>query len=523
MPQHLESILEAILTIATDLTSSINSQDRYDRLLKTTKTILRSDAAVLLKKEGSRLRLIAADGMRPGTLLSDYPLKEHPRLEMICNSKTPVLFPSDSPIPDPFDQCLKKNHGKHVRVHSCLGCPLIVKNELVGVLAADSLRVGAFDHLDQRFLSTLGALAGATLRTSELIETLEKTAEKRGLVARDLVESANELIGSFLLGTTPVMEKLRQEIEFAAKSDLTVLVTGETGTGKELVARSIQAQSLRKNDAMIYVNCAALPETVVESELFGHVRGAFTGATSNRAGKFEVADGGTIFLDEVGEIPLSVQAKLLRILQEGEIQRVGSDHTLKVNVRVIAATNRNLLDEIAKGRFRSDLYYRLNVYPIGVPALRDHKGDVATLAAYFCDLNQQRLAIESIRVLPETVRALQGYSWPGNVRELKNVIDRTVLQVKFRNPSISRLEIAAEDLPQDLQTGTKFNAAPQLPLSHSRSSSRQISLRDATEEFQRQLIKNTLKQQQNNWAQTAKFLGLHRSNLFALAKRLKLK
>lgn len=517
MPQHLE----AILAIATDLTSSINSQDRYDRLLKTVKDILKSDAATLLKKEGKSLRLIASDGMRPGTLLSQYPLKEHPRLEIICQSTTPVLFPSDSTLPDPFDRCLEKNHGEQVHVHSCLGCPLIVKNELVGVLAADSLNVGAFDHLDQRFLSTLGALAGATLRTSELIETLEKTAEKRSLVARDLVESANEMIGSFLLGTTPVMDKLRKEIEFAAQSDLTVLVTGETGSGKELVARSIQTQSHRKSDPMIYVNCAALPENIVESELFGHVRGAFTGAHSNRAGKFEVADGGTIFLDEVGEIPLSAQAKLLRVLQEGEIQRVGSDYPQKVDVRVIAATNRNLLQEVEKGNFRSDLFYRLNVYPIHVPALRDHKKDIDALALYFCDLNLRRLGVDSIHILPEASRALHAYHWPGNIRELKNVIDRTVLQVKFRNPSGSKLEISAADLPPDLTGGAMSLAdltAPQNSLIP-----RPPSLRDTTEEFQRKLITGTLKQHHGNWARTARQLGLHRSNLFALAKRLGLK
>ncbi|OFZ22725.1 MAG: nitric oxide reductase transcription regulator [Bdellovibrionales bacterium GWB1_55_8] len=520
MPQHLE----AILAIATDLTSSINSQDRYDRLLKTVKSILRSDAAALLKKDGLSLRLIAADGMRPGALFSQYRLKEHPRFEMICKSTEPLQFPSDSPLPDPFDRCLEKNNGEEVHVHSCLGCPLIVKNELVGILAADSLSVGAFDHLDQRFLSTLGALAGATLLTGELINTLEKTVEKRGLVARDLVESANEMIGSFLIGTSPPIEKLRKEIEFGAKSDLTVLVSGETGTGKELVARSIQSQSHRKSDPMIYVNCAALPENLVESELFGHVRGAFTGANSHRAGKFEVADGGTLFLDEIGEVPLSVQAKLLRVLQEGEIQRVGSDQILKVNVRIIAATNRNLLEEVAKGQFRSDLYYRLNVYPIHVPALRDHPEDIAGLTRYFCDLNQRRLGVDSIHIHPETVRTLQKYSWPGNVRELKNVIDRTLLRIRLKDPAGKHLHMTASDLPADLKPnpGMDRQTATDLP-SITPGSESHRSLRDATEDFQRQMILGALKHQKGNWAQTARNLGLHRSNLFSLAKRLGLK
>ncbi|MCM2324136.1 MAG: nitric oxide reductase transcriptional regulator NorR [Oligoflexia bacterium] len=520
MPQHLE----AVLAIATDLTSSINARDRYERLLKVVKKMLGSDAAALLKKDGASLRLIASDGMRAGALLSHYPLKDHPRLEVICRSGEPVIFPADSSLPDPFDGCLEKNRGEQVHVHSCLGCPLVVNGELVGVLAADALEVGAFDHLEKRFLSTLAALAGATLRTSELIETLERTIEKRGLVARDLVESANEMIGSFLIGTSPSMEKLRKEIDFAAKSDLTVLVTGETGTGKELVARSIQTQSHRKGDPMIYVNCAALPENLVESELFGHVRGAFTGANTHRAGKFEVADGGTIFLDEIGEIPLSVQAKLLRILQEGEIQRVGSDQTTKVDVRVIAATNRNLLEEVEKGKFRSDLYYRLNVYPIRVPALRDHKEDVPALANYFCDLNQRRLAVSAIRVHPEALRALKAYAWPGNVRELKNVMDRTLLQIRFRDPEVKALEVSAADLPQDLQRrepGEREEGA--LSVEEALQLAREQTLRDATEEFQRRMIRSELGRQGGNWAQTAKQLGLHRSNLFSLAKRLGLK
>ena len=519
-PHHLE----AILAIAKDLTTSISSKDRFQRLLTTVKTMLQSDAAALLKKDGSTLRLLSSDGMNARSLKPTYLISQHPRFEVICNSAVPILFPANSPLEDPFDQCLEKNRGEHIRVHSCLGCPLIVDGELVGILSADSIAPGAFDHLDRNFLSTLGALAGATLRTGQLVDALERTAEKRGLVARDLMQSVAENAGSFLLGTSPAMEKLREEIEFAAQCDLTVLITGETGTGKELVARSIQNRSQRKSDAMIYVNCAALPENIVESELFGHVRGAFTGAHSNRAGKFEVADGGTIFLDEVGEIPLPVQAKLLRVLQEGEIQRVGSDQLLKVNVRVIAATNRNLMSEVENGRFRSDLYYRLNVYPIRVPALRTHVDDIPYLTSYFCDLNQRRLDVKAIQVTPHAMKCLQTYPWPGNVRELKNVIDRTLLKAKFRRaqlPQSGILEIRPIDLPSDIIS----DKASEANINQSGTSDQDgaISLKHATQDFQRQLINDAVKRHEGNWAQAAKSLGLHRSNFFSLAKRLGLK
>jgi anaerobic nitric oxide reductase transcription regulator len=519
--------LEAILTIATDLTSSLSSKDRYQRLLQVVTSILKSDAAALFKKEKNGLRVLVTENITESELKPTYPLRENPRLEVICRSKTPVIFPADSPLPDPFDAHLVNAMGAEHRVHSCLGCPLIVGNELVGVLTADSLAPGAFDDLDLKLLSTLSALAGAALQTSELLHRLETTAEKKELVARDLMRSLNEQAGPFLLGNSAAMDKLREEIHFAAQTDLTVLISGETGVGKELVARSIQARSRRKNQPMIYVNCAALPENIVESELFGHVKGAFTGAEKPRAGKFEVADGGTLFLDEIGELPLAVQAKLLRALQEGEVQRVGSDQHRKVDVRVVAATNRNLEQEVAQGRFRADLFYRLNVYPISVPALRDHSDDIPYLTAYFCDLHQRKVNLNAVHVTPDAMKTLQAYSWPGNVRELKNILDRTVLKAKLKNPTLTNIHIGQADLPADLlaETATTENSALStglLPQEHQGAIAR-ISLREATDEFQRRVILHEVQANQGNWAAAAKRLGMHRSNLFALASRLGLK
>ena len=366
--------LDAVLEIAVDLTKALSAEDRYQRLLEAWRRVVPFDAAALLRAENGSLLPLAAAGLKEEALARRYALREHPRLQIICSSREPVRFPDDSGLPDPFDGLLAADATALHHVHACLGCPLWVRRQLVGALTADALRPAAFDDIDQRFLIAMGALAGAAMRTTALIEALERTAARQGLIARDLMRDAQLRQGSQLIGSSGAMARLRGEIELVARSDFTVLITGETGVGKELVARAFHAASTRRNEPLIYVNCAALPETLAESELFGHVRGAFTGAIADRPGKFEVADGGTLLLDEIGELPLTVQPKLLRALQEGEIQRVGSDRPRQVDVRVLAATNRDLEEEVRAGRFRADLFHRLNVYPLQVPPLRERAG-----------------------------------------------------------------------------------------------------------------------------------------------------
>ncbi|MEY0399711.1 sigma 54-interacting transcriptional regulator, partial [Providencia rettgeri] len=222
------------------------------------------------------------------------------------------------------------------------------------------------------------------------------------------------------------MQQLKKEIDIVAVSELNVLVSGETGTGKELVVKSIHEKSLRAEYPLIYLNCAALPESVAESELFGHVKGAFTGAISHRSGKFEMADNGTLFLDEIGELSLALQAKLLRVLQYGDIQRVGDDRSLRVNVRVLAATNRDLREEVLEGRFRADLFHRLSVFPLLVPPLKERGEDIILLAGYFCEQYRQRFGLSSVVLSSSLQRYLLNYSWPGNVRELEHAIHRAV-------------------------------------------------------------------------------------------------
>jgi anaerobic nitric oxide reductase transcription regulator len=338
-------------------------------------------------------------------------------------------------------------------------------------------------------------------------------------VARELVRSAVESSGGAILGSSAAAARLKREIALVAASDLAVLVTGETGVGKELVAHHVHAASSRADEALIHVNCAALPLSIAESELFGHVSGAFTGASRDRAGKFEVADGGTLFLDEIGELALDIQPKLLRVLQHGEIQRVGSDRSHRVNVRVIAATNRDLEREVAAGRFRADLYHRLAAFPLHVPALRERLEDVPVLAAHFADGTARRLGLAGVRFTDEARRALEGYDWPGNVRELENVIGRGVLRASFGR---SRSGIVPME-PAHLDLRTAEPAPMPLPEADGPPPPSGAPLSARVEQFEREVIREAVARHEGNWAAAARELGLHRSNLHHRARRLGLK
>jgi anaerobic nitric oxide reductase transcription regulator len=511
--------LEALVSIASDLTAALSSDERYRRLLVALRRVIPYDAATLMQLEGDALVPLACEGFSADAMGRRYPLREQPRLEIICRSERPVLFPSDSALPDPFDGMLASGgSGEFQHIHACLGCPLRVGGELIGTLTADAARPHAFDGIEPGFLAAIGALAAAELQTTRLIAALERGAERQGLIVRDLMRDV-ELRGSEMIGTSAVVQRLRQEIDLVSRSDVPVLILGETGVGKELVARALHAASRRHSDPMLYVNCAALPETLADSELFGHVRGAFTGATADRAGKFEVASGGTLFLDEIGELPLSVQPKLLRALQEGEIQRVGSDRVIRADVRLIAATNRDLEQEVRAGRFRADLFHRLAVYPLRVAPLRERAQDIPLLAGYFCDVARRRLGLGQVRLDPSAIAALKAYSWPGNVRELENVLTRVTLKAASRVPRGSPIVLGEAHLGAELEPGTlPATAAPVEPNAPVGG-----DLKEATREFQRMTIRRALAENGGNWAAAARTLGMHRSNLHHLATRLGLK
>jgi anaerobic nitric oxide reductase transcription regulator len=514
-------ILDILVSIAVDLTAALNTKDRYRRLLVALNRIIPYDAAALLRLEGDVLVPVAARGLSPDAMGRRYARSEHPRLDIICNSQEPVRFPADTALPDPFDGLLADGVDALSHIHACLGCPLRLDNKLVGALTADALDPQAFDNLEQRFLTGVGALAGAQMQTANLIEALEQSAERQGQIASDLMRDIQMRQGTQIIGSSRLIEHLRQEIELVARSDFTVLVLGETGVGKELVIRAIHAASERRDMPLLYLNCAALPETLADSELFGHTKGAFTGANRDRAGKFEVADGGTLFLDEIGELPLSIQPKLLRAIQQGEIQRVGSDKTNYVNVRLLVATNRNLEEEVKAGRFRADLYHRLNVYPIKMPPLRERKEDIPLLAGYFCELTQRRLGTGPVRISTDTMNVLSQYHWPGNVRELENIISRAILKASKNHSKGEIVVIDPIHLGGDISTEPDQTQPPISEIAPSLTAGR--SIRQAVKDFQRNLIRHTVDNRNGNWAAAARDLGMHRSNLHNLAVRLGLR
>lgn len=518
---------DALLSIAVDLTASLACQDRLTRLLEAVRRSIPCDAAAVLELAGSELIPLATHGLAPEVLGRRFARREHPRLEAVVSGKAPVRFPADSTMPDPYDGLLLANPDATRDVHACLGCPLMQGDRVIGVLTADALEPGAFDGLDDAFLRMLGALAGAALHTGRIIEALEVTSHRHQQVARVLQRDAALLDGgSQMIGTSAPMQRVRQEIELVAPSDFAVLITGETGVGKELVARSIHQQSGRGEQPLIYVNCAALPETIVESELFGHLRGAYTGATADRAGKFEIADKGTLFLDEIGELPLSVQPKLLRVLQEGEIQRVGSDKPLHVDVRIVAATNRDFEREVGAGRFRADLFHRLNTYPIRVPSLRERRADIPLLAGFFLDRYRRRLGLGPVRLNEPARQALGNAEWPGNVRELDHLLGRAVLRASAHVGRDAPVLVGPEHLQLDAaEPGAGRLVAPASP-SGERSAVVPIAgttLREAVEETKRVMVIQAVKNNGGNWAAAARSLGMARSNLHHMAERLGLR
>ncbi|MGD8724364.1 MAG: sigma-54 dependent transcriptional regulator, partial [Desulfobacterales bacterium] len=296
-------------------------------------------------------------------------------------------------------------------------------------------------------------------------------------------------------------------VEKVADSDSTILITGETGTGKGLVAKAIHQSSKRKNKPFISINCGAIPENLLESELFGHVRGAFTGATVSKSGKFELAHGGTIFLDEIGDMSPDLQVKVLKVLEEGEFEQVGGAKTIKVDVRVIAATHRDLPEEVKKGHFREDLFYRLYVIPIGLPALRERKSDIPYLASYFIHMYNNKNNRDLDGISDKALEVMVNYRWPGNVRELRNIIERLVVLIGCGRISLN-------DLPRELKATNGYQSAQSIEVTDDG-----ICLNSAVTEFEKDLIIQSL--EKTKWVKNkaAKLLQLNRTTLVEKIKR----
>lgn len=337
--------------------------------------------------------------------------------------------------------------AKREKIASFAGQPLVFRDETLGVLALFSRKVLDQSHLVMlRTFAYNAASAIANARAFEEIEQLHSQLELENEYLRDKVRGVYNF--GNIVGQSAALQKTLQQIEMVAPTDATVLIHGESGTGKELIALAIHQRSRRKNRPLIKVNCASIPRELFESEFFGHVKGAFTGAIRDRTGRFQLADGGTLFLDEVGDIPLELQSKLLRVLQEGEYERIGEERTRRVNVRVIAATNRDLKKEMEAKRFRQDLYFRLSAFPLEIVPLRNRKEDIPLLAKEFLKQSCQSMGLKELPLKKKHILQLQSYDWPGNIRELQNVIERAVIVTRGRELRLDLPETYTEKAAQ---------------------------------------------------------------------------
>ena len=357
--------------------------------------------------------------------------------------------------------------------------------------AVKATKLGAYDFIEKPL-----SLEKTLLVVERTLEHARLEQQHRQL--RERVERGQEIVGK-----SAVIEELRQQIAVAAPTTGRVLIHGESGSGKELVARAIHARSTRAEGPFVEVNCAAVPEELIESELFGHERGAFTGAVARRRGKFELADGGTLFLDEIGDMSLKTQAKVLRVLEEQAFERVGGKETIRVDVRVITASNQNLQEQIGAGRFREDLFYRLNVIPIEVPALRKRKEDIPALVDHFIALFSAENGRRPKTIAAEALAYFLTNEWPGNVRELRNMVERLVIMAP-------RDVIGPEDLPPPLRTREESDAGE--------SPQRDRKLKEARLAFERAYILSELRAHEWNMTRTAEKLGIERSHLYRKLK-----
>jgi Nif-specific regulatory protein len=392
-------------------------------------------------------------------------------------------------------------------IRSTIGVPLWKGNDILGVLQVDNRAAPAmFAARDVDALGVLAADASLAVANARLIARLslvEQRLERENqfLKGRERARTS----GTRIVGESKAIAEVLRQLDKVADTRVTVLIEGETGSGKELVASALHYRSGRRDKLFVAQNCAAFPEQLLESELFGHKRGAFTGATEDRKGLFEVADGGTLFLDEIGEMPLGLQAKLLRVLEEGEVRPLGATQVRKVNVRVVAATNRKLEDEVAAGRFRQDLFYRLKVFPLRVPPLRERREDIPALAAHFLERYSKEMGKPVAGLAQETVSALATHGWPGNVRELENEIQRLVIQVEplaFITP--------------DLMSPSVRGATSAVP----RAAPGAGTLKERVDQVERLIVLEVLKEHDNNKTSAARALGITREGLHKKMKLL---
>jgi len=451
-----------------------------DTLLDVVIQVTNADKGFIVLVESGEPVVKVARNLRRETISDAVSHLSDSILARVMKSRTPLII-SDALSDAEFKNSLSV---VNLKLTSVLCVPMLERGNTLGIIYVGNDNVAQlFDETHLEVLTIFAAQAALLIRNALLVNELQ-------LDNKTLLQRIERMRFGEILGSSPPMQEVFRKVQKVAVTDISVLITGETGTGKELIAREIHNRSVRAKGPFITINCGAIPENLLESELFGHVRGAFTGAVANKAGRFQAANGGTLFLDEIGEMPLALQVKLLRALQERVVTRVGDTHAEPVDIRVLAATNRDLEVEIKAGRFREDLYYRLNVVQIHLPPLRDRGDDIVVLARYMVGRYAPDYGNQVRGLTPQAVAAIKRHHWPGNIRELENRIKKAVVLADKALLGPEDLNLAPDDLP------------PILPLA------------DAKDRFQREYINEILALNNGNRTKTARDLGVDPRTIF---------
>ena len=472
------SQIEKIASLGALANATLDMEKLLRLVIDAIGRLVNSEAASVLMLEGDELVFISASGRR-GKNLSRMRLPREKSVAwwVVENGRTYIT--NDTSSDDFFSGYIDRQID--FRTRSILAVPVRLEGKIFGVMEAINKKRGRFSEQDRRILEAFSDLVAVAIKNAQIFDKLKSANEMR----------ISEMEAEYqLIGVSKAIERIRGVISRVAKSPSTVLITGESGVGKEVVARQLHIQSDRADAPFIKVSCPSFPETLLESELFGHERGAFTGATGRRIGRFEAAKDGTIFLDEIGELPMTVQAKLLRVLQENIFERLGSNEPIHTDARIIAATNRNLFEEIERKNFRQDLYFRLNVVPIYIPPLRERKEDILPLAEHFLRKLRRKFPHPIEKISDEAMEIMQNYDWPGNVRELENTIERIAVLCA---PRI----ITPEHLPDEILKKQTQSAITEGSLP----------------EMERQTIENALRKAKGKQTVAAKILGISRDKL----------
>jgi len=495
-PSRSARDLNALLKISLAVNSARNIETSGKQLLSTIFEVIPAMRGAILLVEDNPEEFVSVIGLHRAANESQ-PIHVSRTITDRVLGEGAAIFSNDVMQDVAFSgvSSLVTNH-----IHALMAVPLIVEEKTLGVIYLDTPDPAArFDEHHLRLVRAIAAVASVALQNIRQVNKLE--SENRRLQAEIAIEHD-------MIGNGPRMREVYKFIAKAAPTNSTVLIRGESGTGKELAARAIHQNSPRANHPFVAINCAALTETLLESELFGHEKGAFTGAVATKKGKLEVAQGGSVFLDEIGEMALTLQAKLLRVLQQHEFERVGGTRPIKADIRLIAATNRNLEQAIKDGGFREDLYYRLNVIRLNMPPLRERREDILPLAMYFAEKYGRQCNRQIKGISPQAQACLLKYDWPGNVREIENAIERAVVL-----GSTDAVQI--EDLPEAvIETA---------PTSGSPSGGVALNFYDAVKEAKKRLILDTFDQAQGSYTEAARLLGMHANHLHRLIRNLDMK